>query len=61
MEYKCLKCGFEFSAPHRPPSCPYCGEIGTAKPIPTADDILDEVTPKEEPVEENDENHTTLL
>lgn len=48
MEYQCQKCGFKFNAVHRPPSCPYCGEIGMARPVPTASDILGEVTETKE-------------
>ncbi|UZE94072.1 MAG: hypothetical protein IB618_00655 [Candidatus Pacearchaeota archaeon] len=48
MEYQCQRCGYKFEAQRQPYACPYCGEIGTAKPTPTAPELLEEVTPKEQ-------------
>ena len=43
MEYQCQQCGYKFNAERKPYACPYCGEIGTAKPTPTAEELLKEV------------------
>ena len=47
MEYQCQQCGYRFNAERRPYACPYCGETGTAKPTPTASDLLNEVEMRE--------------
>lgn len=51
-EYQCRNCGYKFEGTRKPYACPYCGEIGAVKPTPTANDILDEVTPKQPEAEE---------
>ena len=55
MEYQCQRCGYKFESQRKPYACPYCGEIGTVKPTPTASDLLEEVTPKEKKKEEREE------
>jgi len=40
--YQCDVCGFKFRAIKPPRMCPYCGKIGTIRPVKDAKAILKE-------------------
>ena len=40
--YQCEVCGFKFRAVRPPKRCPYCGKVGTIKPVKDAMTILKE-------------------
>ena len=51
-EYQCQKCGYRFESSGKPYACPYCGEIGKIKPTPTADDLINEISPRRKEAKE---------
>jgi len=55
-EYQCQRCGYKFDKDRKPYTCPYCGEIGTLKPTPTASDLLNEVSREEKREEKKKED-----
>ena len=54
-EYVCHRCGYRFERTRLPYSCPYCGNTGTMSLVPTASDLVEEATPKQEKREEKEE------
>lgn len=54
-QYQCRSCNFKFEAHEFPKKCPYCSRVGTAKPVPLASDILQEIEEQEKKLQSKEQ------